>query len=74
LPDRLVTVRVFGNSADAHIAKMLLAENGIESVVTGENLLMIIPKAGLPRVELQVMADRVEEANRILNSQNKEES
>jgi len=50
-----VTVATFANSFNAHMAKITLAEHGIKSVVTGENLLTAFPQFGWLGLDLQVL-------------------
>lgn len=69
MADLLVTVATFTNGPDAHVARILLSNSSINSVVVGEDLLMAAPKIGLPEVELQVLRSQVEKALGILRSQ-----
>ena len=69
MADRLVKITTFVTSEEAHMAKMLLSESNINSVVLGENLLMIAGNAGLPRVELHASQSQAKEAVEILESQ-----
>jgi len=73
MTQNLVTVGVFQNASDAHLAKMTLTENGIESVIVGENLLMTQPYTGWPAIELQVAQSDAERAAEILQSRQQEE-
>ena len=50
-----VTVATFANSFNAQMAKITLAEYGIKSVVTGENLLTAFPPFGWLELDLQVL-------------------
>ena len=73
MTDKLVIVGVFGNSFDAQMAKISLSEHGIESIITGENLLMAAPQIGMPRIELMVLADNAEQARVFLESNKEQE-
>ncbi len=73
MADRLVKIATFANGEDAHMAKMLLSESNIKSVVLGENLLMVVPKVGCPGVELHVPQSQAKEAVEILESQRNQE-
>lgn len=64
----LVTVAEYANGPEAHISKMLLETHGVRAMVMGEELMNIIPKAGLPRVQVQVCAEDAERAKEILES------
>jgi hypothetical protein len=70
--DKLVTVAKFGDSYQANLAKQVLADFGIESVVTGENVanLYVVP---LQLVELQVCESQRQRAQEILESHDTQE-
>jgi hypothetical protein len=68
LKDKLVTVARFNNSVDAHLAKMRLDENGIESALMGEDSANMLPIPQVAFIELCVVSEQVDEAIRILNS------
>jgi hypothetical protein len=70
---KLVTVAQFVDSAQADLAKQLLADFGIESVLAGQNAASIF--SGVPAVaniKLQVIERRAEEAVEILESNKKQ--
>ena len=71
MADRFIKIATFAKSEDAHMAKMLLSESNIKSVVLGENLLMVVPKVGFPAVELHVPQNQAKKAAEILESQKK---
>jgi len=74
MTDRLVKIAQFNDSIEAEMAKQLLADNGIEAVVTGQNVANIY--SGLPalgHVELQTLESRAQQAQQILESQKKQE-
>ena len=73
MADKLVKIATFAKSEDAYIARMLLSESNIESVVFGENLLMILPKVRFPAIELHVLQSQAKEAVEILESQKNQE-
>ena len=70
--DKLVTVAKFATSLEARLAKMRLDANGIQSAVVGEDFANIYPIPQIGFVELQVPADKVNEAAKILESQEQE--
>jgi hypothetical protein len=71
MDDKLVTVAQYTNSAEASLARQMLADFGIESVLSGENFSVMYPVPSLVNVELQVLGSHVERAQEILES-NKE--
>lgn len=56
----LVSVATFGSAADAHVAKGILDEVGIESMIRADNAGGMYP--GIGGVELLVRADDVQRA------------
>jgi hypothetical protein len=74
MTDRLITIAQFNDSTEAEMAKQLLANNGIEAVVTGRNVANIY--SGLPalgHVELQTLESRARQAQELLESQKEHE-
>lgn len=74
MTDRLITIAQFNDSMEAEMAKQLLADNGIEAVVTGQNTANIY--SGLPtlgNVELQTLESQARQAKEILESQKEHE-
>lgn len=72
--DKLVTIAKFADTGEAHLAKQLLADFGIKSVVTGQHAANIY--AGLTAVaatELQVFESQAQKAIEILESHKKQE-
>lgn len=70
MEDRLVTVARYESYIDAELAKQQLDDNGIRSVVVGENVGNIY--AGAPVVqdiELQTLEQDAEKAQQILREQ-----
>jgi hypothetical protein len=73
MAEKLVTVAQFSDSVQANLAKQLLADFGIESVLAGQNAAGIF--SGVPTVaniKLQVIESRAEEAVEILESNEKQ--
>jgi len=67
--DKLVTIAQFSNHIEAELARQLLADFGIKSVVTGQHATNIY--AGLTAVaatELQVFESQAQKATDILQS------
>jgi hypothetical protein len=74
MANKLVTIARFADSAQADLAKQLLDDFGIKSVVTGRNAANIYP--GLPAIadtQLQVLENQAQQAREILESQKKRE-
>ena len=74
MAEKLVTIAQFPSYIDAEMAKQLLDDYGIKSVVTGQNLANIFP--GLPAladVELQTLESQAQQAREILESHKKQE-
>lgn len=74
MPDRLVTVARFNGYIEAELARQLLENYGIKSVVTGQNVAALY--AGVPAaidVELQTFQSQAEQAGEILKSQERQE-
>jgi len=71
--DKLVTIAQFANYIEAEMAKQLLADYGIESVVTGAHASNIYPIPAVEGPELQVLQNQAEKAREILESHKKQE-
>ena len=74
MADKLVTIAQFADYIEADLAKQLLDDFGIKSVVTGQNAANIY--SGLPalaNVELQTLESQAQQAREILESQKKQE-
>ncbi len=74
MSDKLVTIATFGDSIEADLAKQLLADFGIDSVVTGRHAANVY--CGLPAVaaiKLQTLESQSEKALEILQSNEKRE-
>ena len=74
MPDELITIAQFADSCEANLAKQLLADFGIEAVVTGENFANLYPALPLQLVKLQVRESQSRQAQEILESRNTQES
>ena len=74
MADKLVTIAQYENYIEAEMAKQLLADYGIEAVVTGENTANVY--SGLPalsNIELQTLESQAQQALEILEANNKQE-
>jgi len=72
--DKLVTIAQFADSAQASLAKQLLDDFGIESVITGQNAANVY--SGVPAIAstyLQVLESQAQKALEILESNKKQE-
>jgi hypothetical protein len=72
--EKLVTIAQFANYIEAEMARQLLADYGIEAVVTGDNASNMygFPAVELP--ELQVLESQAQKARQILESQKKQDT
>ena len=73
MADKLVTIALFSDSAQAHLMKQLLADFGIESFIAGENFSNLWPMFKWASVRLQVLKGEAEKALEIIES-NREET
>ena len=74
MADKLVTIAKFADYIEADLARQLLDDFGIKSVVTGQNAANIY--SGLPAladVELQTLESQAKQALEILESDKKKE-
>ncbi len=74
MAEKLVTIAQFADYIEADLAKQLLDDFGIKSVVTGQNAANLY--SGLPalaNVELQTLESQAQQAREILESQKKQE-
>jgi hypothetical protein len=72
MADKLVTIAQFSDYIEAELAKQLLDDFGIKSVVTGQNVATVY--SGVPAVvhiELQTLESQAEKALEILRSESK---
>ena len=74
MPDELITIAQFADSCEANLAKQLLADFGIEAVVTGENFANLYPGSiSMQLVELQVRESQSQQAREILKAPSTQE-
>ncbi|HEY7422656.1 MAG TPA: DUF2007 domain-containing protein [Gemmataceae bacterium] len=66
MADKFVTVQRFNNSFQAQLAKNLLENEGIESMVSGELAQDVMLGTGLHQIALQVHEDEAQRATSIL--------
>lgn len=72
--EKLITIAQFANYMEAEMAKQLLADYGIDAIVTGENASVLYPVAGTEEPELQVLESQADEARQVLESQKKQDT
>jgi hypothetical protein len=73
MTDRLVTIAQFPSSIEAELTRQLLADHGIEAVVTGANASNVCPTPAIEMPELQVLESQFERAKEILDSSEQQE-
>ena len=73
MADKLVTIAQFADSAQAGLAKQMLADFGIESVLTGQNAANIYTIPALATISLQTFESQAQQAREILESRKKQE-
>lgn len=73
MTDRLVTIGQFTNYIEANMARQLLADYGIQAVVTGENTAKVYSVPAIEGPELQVLESQAAQARTILESDKKQE-
>jgi len=73
MADRLVTIARFNDSIEAEMAKQLLDDFGIRSIVTGQNAANIYTLPTIAAAELQVFQSQSERALEILKSAKEQE-
>ena len=71
--DKLVTIARFSNYIEAELAKQLLDDFGIKSVVTGQNAANIYSVPAIEEASLQTFESDAERAQQILESGGKQE-
>jgi hypothetical protein len=74
MSDKLVTIATFADSIEADLAKQLLADFGIDSVLTGQHAANVY--SGLPAVaaiKLETLESQSQKALEILQSNEKRE-
>ena len=73
MADKLVAIAEFTDYIESEMAKQLLADYGIEAVVTEENAANLYPISGAVGPELQVLEKDAERARVILESRDQQE-
>ncbi|MHC4657733.1 MAG: putative signal transducing protein [Planctomycetota bacterium] len=73
MADKLVTIAEFADSSEADLAKQLLADFGIDSVVTGQHAANIYTIPAIAAAELQVFESQAQQALEILESRKERE-
>lgn len=73
MADKLVTIAQFTDYIEAEMAKQLLADYEIKSVVTGDNAANMYPISAMAAIDLQVFESRAKEAVVILESRKTQE-
>ena len=68
MENNLVTIAQFADSAQASLAKQLLADFGIESVLTGENATNLYGVPAIAQTNLQTSQTNAAQAKQILES------
>jgi len=71
--DKLVTIAEFTDYIEAEMAKQLLDDFGIKSVVTGQNAANLYPISAVASVDLQVFEKDAKRAMDILESREEQE-
>ncbi len=74
MEEKLVTVAKFDDYIEADLAKQLLDDFGIKSVVTGQNVANVYARVpGLIDLELQTFENQAQRAREILESKGQQE-
>lgn len=74
MADKLVTIARFNDSGEAEMAKQLLEDFGIRSIISGQNAANVYSGiSALAEVTLQTFESKAKEALSILESGGKEE-
>ena len=73
MADKLVTIAEFDDYIEADLAKQMLADFGIESVLSGDNTANIYSVPGIASTSLQTFESQAQRAKEILESQEKQE-
>jgi hypothetical protein len=76
MADKLVTIAQFPDYIEAEMAQQLLADNGIQAIVTGENASNVY--SGMPALggycKLEVFERQAQQAQQILDSKKTQEN
>ena len=73
MEDKLVTIAKFENYIEAELAKQLLEDFGIKSVVTGENAANLFSISAIEGPSLQVFESQAKQALEVLEPNEKQE-
>jgi len=73
MADKLVTIAQFPSYIDAEMAKQLLADFGIKSVVTDQNVANVYSMPAFGLASLQTFESQAKRAQEILESQERQE-
>ncbi len=73
MADKLVTIAKFADYIEADLAKQLLDDFGIKSVVTGQNAANVYSVPAIADTDLQVFESQAQQAREILESHKKQE-
>ena len=73
MADKLVTLAKFANYIEADLARQLLADFGIKSVVVGQNAANVYSVPAIADTDLQVFKSQAQQAREILESRKKQE-
>ena len=73
MDDKLVTIGKFPSYIDAELAKQKLEDNGIESIVTGQNVANIYSVPAFGQASLQVFESQAKRAQEILELHEEQE-
>jgi hypothetical protein len=68
MPDKIKTIAKFENYLDASIAKIRLEDEGIKSVIVGEDAANLYGMTPVGSIELQVFDQDADKAIEILNA------
>jgi hypothetical protein len=74
MTDRLVTIAEFTDSIEASLAKQLLEDNGIECFLAEQNAANVYTIPTIAAAELQVRENQAQQALKILESNEQQES
>ena len=70
--EKLVTIAKYDSYIEADMAKQMLDDFGIKSVVFGENAANVYSLPGIAMAQLQVFEDQADEALKILETEKNE--
>jgi len=73
MADKLVTIAQFADSIQASLAKQMLADFGIESILTGQNAANIYTIPAIAATSLQTLESQARQAREILESHKEQE-